>query len=369
MRARRALLGAVLLTATASVTACGEGGDSVVVGGKNFTEQDILGEIVGHWIERTTDLAVERKLHLGGTFLCHRALTGGEIDLYVEYTGTALTAILELAPRQDPDSVYETVRRRYRERFDATWFEPLGFENTFAILVRREAADSLQLETVSDLVPHASDWTAGFGYEFTEREDGLAGLQQRYGLEFGRVRTMDLGLLYRALEEGQVDVVAGNSTDGRVDALDLVMLEDDRSYFPPYEAAPVVRRATLERHPDLRESLRRLSGRITTQEMRRLNREVDLRGRDSRSVAREWVESELADSMGARATGRGPSPWPASRRLRRPQAASRRAESPQPAWPSYGASSRRRARVSASSGALSSLYPLIRAKRRATPPR
>jgi osmoprotectant transport system substrate-binding protein len=250
---------------------------------------------VATWIERTTDLSVRRRLHLGGTFICHEALTTGELDLYVEYTGTALTAILERPPVQDPDSVLRAVRRAYRERWNLAWTEPLGFENTFAMLVRRSTADSLGLESVSDLAEHAGDLRLGVNYEFVEREDGLPGLRETYGMRFrGEPRTMELGLIYRALAEGKVDVVAGNSTDGQVEALDLAMLEDDRRYFPPYHAAPVVDAALLERHPELRRSLERLGGLIDTPEMRRLNRQVDVEGRDFRQVARDWVERTLA---------------------------------------------------------------------------
>ncbi len=292
--AGRLLLAGILAAALLlGAGACGEPAD-LTVGGKNFSEQDVLGHLLADWIEATTDLTVERQVHLGGTFVCHRSLTAGEIDLYVEYTGTALTAILEREPLQDPDSVLAAVREAYRERWDLVWTEPLGFENTFALLVRREVADSLGLESFSDAADHVADWSAGFGYEFAEREDGLSGLRRTYGVDFGATRTMDLGLLYRALDRGKVDLIAGNSTDGRIDALGLAMLRDDRGYFPPYDAAPVVRAAALEAHPSLREALRRLGGRISTGEMRRLNREVDLEGRSARTVAREWVEGELA---------------------------------------------------------------------------
>lgn len=294
---------AVLALGLLPAVACGGAGDreTVTVAGKNFTEQDVLGEILATWIERTTELSVRRRFHLGGTFVCHRALRGGEVDVYVEYTGTGLTAILGRPPVQDPDSAYRVVDRRYRERWDLDWTEPLGFENSFVVLVREATADSLGLETISDAVPHAGAWTPGFGYEFAEREDGLPGLRRTYGLEFGAApRAMELGLVYRALAEGEIDVTAGNSTDGRIDALDLAVLRDDRSYFPPYDAAPVVRRELLRRHPRLEASLDRLGGRISTREMRRMNRAVDLRGRDYREVAREWVRRELsADPAGS----------------------------------------------------------------------
>jgi osmoprotectant transport system substrate-binding protein len=289
------LVAAVLLAALA-LHGCGGERHPLIIGSKNFTEQSLLGEILAGWIERTTAIPVQRRLHLGGTFICHQALLGGGIDLYVEYTGTAFTAILQHPPITDPDSMRRAVASEYGRRWAAEWSAPLGFENTFAILVRRSTADSLGLRTISDAVPHAERWTAGFGYEFTEREDGLPGLELLYGLRFGRdPRLMDLGLLYRALANGHVDLVAGNSTDGQIAALDLLMLEDDRRYFPPYEAAPVVGAAALERYPELRGALRRLAGRLDTEEMRAMNRAVDVEGRDFRQVAREWVERELRD--------------------------------------------------------------------------
>jgi osmoprotectant transport system substrate-binding protein len=286
---------ALLLAASCALTAaCGGERPPLVVGSKNFTEQSILGELVAGWIERTTTIPVRRRLHLGGTFIAHQALIGGQIDLYVEYTGTALTAILEHPPVADRDSVRRAVAAEYDRRWSLQWTPPLGFENTFAILVRRSTADSLGLRTISDAAPHAPGWRPGFGYEFTEREDGLRGLARTYGLRFGRdPRLMDLGLLYRALASEQVDLVAGNSTDGQIAALNLIMLEDDLHYFPPYEAAPVVRKDALEAYPQLGPALRELAGRIDTREMRALNRAVDVDGRDFREVVRDWIDSEL----------------------------------------------------------------------------
>lgn len=286
---------ALLLAASCALTAaCGGERPPLVVGSKNFTEQSILGELVAGWIERTTTIPVRRRLHLGGTFIAHQALIGGQIDLYVEYTGTALTAILEHPPVADRDSVRRAVAAEYDRRWSLQWTPPLGFENTFAILVRRSTADSLGLRTISDAAPHAPGWRPGFGYEFTERKDGLRGLARTYGLRFGRdPRLMDLGLLYRALASEQVDLVAGNSTDGQIAALNLIMLEDDLHYFPPYEAAPVVRKDALEAYPQLGPALRELAGRIDTREMRALNRAVDVDGRDFRAVVRDWIDSEL----------------------------------------------------------------------------
>jgi len=269
-------------------------GDRIVVGSKNFTESDLLGEIVAQQIERRTALPVERRFHLGGTFVCHQAITSGQIDLYVEYTGTAYTAVLQHAPVADRDSVYRTVARDYTQRFGLVWGTPFGFNNTFAITVRHRDATRYGLKRISDLARLAPRWKAGFGYEFLERADGFRGLASVYGLRFASPPTaMDLGLTYRALAEGKVDVIAGNSTDGQIQALDLVVLEDDRQYFPPYEAAPVIRQAALTRHSGVAGALAQLAGRISDAEMRRLNALVDVEHRDIATIARDWLRATL----------------------------------------------------------------------------
>ncbi len=260
---------------------------------KEFTEQIILGELIGILIEESTDLEVVRRLNLAGTFLCHHAVQNGEIDLYVEYTGTAYTGILELPPVSNAQKVYSTVREEYSNRFDLHWTEPLGFNNTFAIMVRGEDARELNLQTISDSIQYARDWQAGFGYEFLHRADGFIGLSRTYGLTFSKPpREMDLGLMYRALAQGEIDFVAGNSTEGLVSVLDLVILEDDLHYFPPYEAAPVVNGKSLKRFPQLRNLLRKLDGLISDQEMRTLNYEVDAKKRNVRQVAFEFLEKK-----------------------------------------------------------------------------
>src|SRR2546430_8531318 len=256
--------------------------DRIVVGSKTFTESDLLGEIVAQQIERRTGLAVARRFHLGGTFVCHQAVTAGQIDLYVEYTGTAYTAVLKHPPVADRDSVYRVVASDYTQRFGLVWGKPLGFNNTFAITVRRRDATRYGLRRISDLARVAPRWRAGFGYEFLERADGFRGLAAVYGLRFASPPiAMDLGLTYRALAEGKVDVIAGNSTDGQIQALDLVVLEDDRHYFPPYEAAPVIRLTTVTRHAEVAVALAQLTGRISDAEMRRLNALADVEHRAS----------------------------------------------------------------------------------------
>jgi glycine betaine/choline ABC-type transport system substrate-binding protein len=274
------------------VLACGSG-DQVVIGSKNFTEQDVLGEILAQELE-ARGIEVERRFHLGGSFVCHNAIVGGEIDLYPEYTGTALTAILKRAPIQDPGQALREVQDAYAARWDLVWGPPLGFENTFALVVRRAEAESLELRTITDLGAVAGRMTAGFGPEFMAREDGYPGLRKAYGIEFGGIRQLDLGLMYRALAEREIDVAVANSTDGRIDALDLVVLADDRRYFPPYQAAPVVRRQALDRHPGLGEGLAALAGALDEAGMRALNREVESGG-DLADVVRAWRERRAQD--------------------------------------------------------------------------
>jgi glycine betaine/choline ABC-type transport system substrate-binding protein len=264
-----------------------------VIGSKNFTEQVILGEILAQQIERKTGLEVDRRLNLGGTLICHEALAAGQLDLYVEYTGTALTAILKEPVMNDPTQVYEKVRQAYADRFKADWAEPLGFNNTFAIIIRSMDAQRLGIHTISEAAPATRNWTAGFGYEFVEREDGYAGLVKTYNLQFAAMpRVMDLGLTYKALAGKQVDFIAGNSTDGLIDSLNLTVLADDKHYFPPYDAVPLVRQAVIEKHPEVRTVLKGLGGKISEEKMRRLNYLVDGEHRDVAEVVKAFLQQE-----------------------------------------------------------------------------
>jgi osmoprotectant transport system permease protein len=260
----------------------------IAVGSKDFTEQVILGELLAQAIEAKTGLNVERRFDLGGT-LAHEALVAGEIDLYVEYTGTAWLAILKGQPSSDPRQVHSRVKDEYAHRFRLDWTEPLGFNNTFAILVRGEDARKLHLKTVSDAAKVSNQWRAGFGQDFMSRADGYPGFARVYGFHFEEVREMDLSLTYRALAEKQVDLIAGNSTDGLISRYGLVQLEDDRHYFPPYDAVPVVRQAVLEKYPELRGVLKQLGGILSVEEMRKLNYAVDGEKRQPKDVVREFL--------------------------------------------------------------------------------
>ena len=284
--------GAILFCVFLSLIAAGCGKrteQKIIVGSKNFTEQIVLAELFAQQIEAHSTLHVERRVNLGGTLICHQALVSGKIDLYPEYTGTALTAVLNDPPQNDPAAVYRRVQEEYRARFGVETMAPLGFNNTFAMVVRGDDAEKLHLRNISDTAPIAPKWRAGFGYEFMERPDGYRGLAAAYGLRFtAEPRILDLGLLYRALADRQVDIVAGNSTDGVIAVLGMVVLQDDRHYFPPYEAVPLVRRATLDRHPEVGVALGALAGKISEDEMRRMNYAVDGERRDPADVAREF---------------------------------------------------------------------------------
>jgi osmoprotectant transport system substrate-binding protein len=286
---RRSLSLLLLLTAMLTPACRAPGGSKITIGSKFFTEQVILAELLAQHIEAKTGIPVDRKTNLGGTLLVHKALEAGQLDLYVEYTGTALTAVLNEAPQGDSAAVYHRVKQLYSERFHFEVAEPLGFENTFAMVIRSDDARNLHLQKTSDIVPLASRWRVGVGYEFLERPDGFRGWSERYNLYFaGTPKVMDLGLIYRALVDRQVDIVAGNSTDGLIDSLGLVALEDDRRYFPPYDAVPVVRQSTLARFPQLRAALADLAGKLTAADIRRLNYAVDSQHQDVAALVRAF---------------------------------------------------------------------------------
>ena len=262
----------------------------ITVGSKNFTEQVILGEIVAQHLEHRLGRRVDRRLNLGGTLLAHQGLVNGDIDLYPEYTGTALTTILKLPPTSDPAAAMALVRAEYQTRFGVEWMDPLGFNNTFAMVIRGEDARKSKLETLSDAARYSPGWKLGVGYEFQQRSDGLAGLLKIYNLPIhGSPKTMDLGLLYKALEQRQVSMVAANATDGQLSVLDVLVLQDDKRYFPPYDCAFVVRTDMLKDNPPLRQALTDLAGLFTDRTMRTLNYQVDGEHRPVKVVAEQFL--------------------------------------------------------------------------------
>ena len=274
----------------------------MVIGAKGYTEQLILGELLAQEIEAKTPLRVKREFSLGSTFLVHEALRRGRIDGYVEYTGTAWTAILNqppLPPQPQPQraeqraeqraKVWQNARQLYSERYGLRLFPSLGFENTFAILIRGADGQRLGLRKISDAVAPARQWTTAFGYEFLNRADGFSGLARRYGLRFAKPPSaMDLGLTYRALADGRVDLIAGDSTNGLIAVLQLQQLEDDLGYFPPYDAVPVFQEASLRRHPELITIIERLTGRLSAATMQKLNAAVDQQRQTPEQVVRRW---------------------------------------------------------------------------------
>jgi osmoprotectant transport system substrate-binding protein len=279
----------LLLVLVAFLTGCASS-PKIVVASKNFTEQVLLGEIVAGQIERRLGIQVDRKLNLGGTLLAHEALKGGSIDLYPEYTGTALTAVLKQQPPKDAKTALQQVQDGYKP-WNIEWLRPLGFNDSFAMVVRADTARDQKVRTLTDAAKRS--WKLGVGYEFIQRPDGLAGLVQAYGLKIeGQPVVMDLGLLYGALQSKKVEMAAANATDGMLAHTEYAVLEDDRHYFPPYECSIVVRTATLQRFPKLREALEELSGRISDTTMRRMNEQVDVEHKSVVDVARDFLNTE-----------------------------------------------------------------------------
>jgi len=265
---------------------------SVSIGSKHFTEQEILAEIMAVLIEENSDITVVRRFNLGGTMVCFNALKTGELDLYAEYTGTGLVNILKMKAVNDPDKVYRTVKDIFAEKYDLAWLKPFGFNNTYTLTMRKADAEASGIRKISDLIPYKDKLLPGFDAEFMQRPDGYPGLRKHYGFEFGKKpRQMDPGLMYKALQEKGVDIIDGFSTDGRIPAYNFVTLLDDKNFFPPYYATPLVRNETLSRYPELKEILNRLSGRISTEEIRKLNYMVDKEEKRPSAVAKEFLKS------------------------------------------------------------------------------
>ena len=293
MRRYRLILCPLIVLATILVACAPSHSDRIVVGSKNFTESFILGELIAQQIEAHTNLKVDRRFYLAGTYICQQAMLAGRIDIYPEYTGTALTAILKENAGGDRAEVYQRVKNAYEQRFGLTLGPALGFNDTFAMEIRGEDARRLNLKTLSQAEKFAPQWRAGFGYEFMERPDGYRGLVAAYNLHFSEPpRIMDLGLLARALKDHQIDFAGGNATDGLIPALDLVVLEDDRHYFPPYEAVPVIREHLLQEHPEIGQALAPLASTISDAEMQQMNYAVDGQHRDTADVVREFLKAK-----------------------------------------------------------------------------
>jgi glycine betaine/choline ABC-type transport system substrate-binding protein len=272
---------------------CSNSNNKVVVGSKPHAEQYVLAEMISLMIEKHTDIEVERKLGLGGgTSNLHPGMENGEIDIYAEYTGTGWLFVLKEELINDPDELYNRVKERYAEEYNIEWFDIYGFNNTYALAVKQELAEEHNLENYSDLAEISDQLTFGAEYDFFEREDGYPGLRDMYGLEFGNTKEMDIGLKYGALDSGEVDVINAYSTDGLLKEYDLKVLEDNRNFFPAYQAATIIRSETLEEHPELREVLERLEGQISDEEMIEMNFLVEKENRDAKDVAEEFLKQK-----------------------------------------------------------------------------
>jgi osmoprotectant transport system substrate-binding protein len=284
---RRSFLAGLALLSTAG---CMPRQSGLTVGSKNFTEQLVLGELLAQYLGSLCRQPIERRFYLAGTYICHQALLAGRIDMYVEYTGTALAAILKEHPSGDSQSLYQQVKDAYKRKFALDVMPPLGFNNSFAMVMRGDDARRLKVTALSQLASVSPNLRLGVGYEFLERQDGYKGLVGTYGLKFAESpRVMDLGLLYRALQNRSVDVVAGNNTDGLITALGFVVLDDDKHYFPPYDAVPIVRPPVFQNCPQARAAFDRLGGHITAEDMRRMNYAVDGEKKDAAEVVREFL--------------------------------------------------------------------------------
>lgn len=277
---------------------CSQRRNGVVVGSKNFTEQLILGEILKQYLGRMCAAPSEGRFYLAGTYICQQALLAERIDTYVEYTGTAVAAVLKEKFSSNRSEVFEQMKAGYKQRFNLDVMPPLGFNNSFAMIVRGDDAKRLGITKLSELAPYAPGMVLGVGYEFLERADGYQGLARTYELKFRKApAVMDLGLLYNALQHRTVDIIAGNNTDGLIEALGLVVLEDDRSYFPPYDAVPVVRPELLQRFASAQTAFSNLAGKISVDEMRKMNYAVDGKKEDASSVAEQLLQSELLPKL------------------------------------------------------------------------
>lgn len=261
----------------------------IVVGSKNFTEQLIVGEMVAVLFE-DAGYPVDRKLRLGGTGLVHESLVKGEVNVYVEYTGTGWTALLKEDPLSDPQEVYDKVKAAYQEKWNLVWLEPWGFNNTYTITMSKAKTEELGISKISDLKDIGGDLVIGATQEFIPRADGLAGLQEKYGFKFKEAKGMDSGVMYEALKEGKVDAISGFATDGRIPAFGFVNLEDDQSYFPPYFAAPVVSGALLEQDPAVADLLNQLANKLDDATMGALNYKVDGDKEEPIDVARQFLK-------------------------------------------------------------------------------
>lgn len=264
----------------------------IVVGSKNFNESILLGELMAQLIEEKMDIEVERKLNLGGTLVCFQALKNGDLDVYADYTGTSLMAILKKPIESDPDKVYNMVQEAYNKEYNIKWLKPFGFNNTYALVVRQDTAEQYNLKTSSDLAKVSDKLVFGTDQEFMNRQDGLKGLKEAYGIKFSEEKAMETALRYQAIANENIDVTNIFATDGELIKYNLSILEDDKNFFPPYYCAPNVNMKTLEKYPELEEVLNLLAGQITDEEMQHLNYLVAVEGKSKEEVAKNFLQEK-----------------------------------------------------------------------------
>ncbi|MGE4584600.1 MAG: glycine betaine ABC transporter substrate-binding protein [Sphaerochaeta sp.] len=267
--------------------------DTITIGSKDFGENIVIGEMLSQLVEAHTDLKVVRKLNLGGTFVNFNAIKNGQIDVYPEYTGTGLTAHLKMDVIKDPDTSYQVVKDAFEKQFGIIWLDPLGFNNTYTLAVTPQVYETYGVQTFSDLVPYAKDLVFGAEHEFFDRQDGFKGLVDTYGFSFkGEPMKLNASLKYQAIGKGDMDVTDAFATDGPIKQYNLKVLKDDKGFFPPYYAAPIVRKEVLEKHPELKGVLNLLQGKLDDATMTELNYQVDVEGKAVEQVAKEFLQSQ-----------------------------------------------------------------------------
>lgn len=292
MKKKLSIVVCLLLVVGLFVGCSGSGNKTVVIGSKDFTENIILGEMIAQMLEANTDLKVERKLNMGGTFVNFEALKKGDIDMYADYTGTGLTAQLKMDVMNDADKVYDIVQKEFNEQFKLKWLKPLGFNNTYAVAVKEDFANKNNINKVSELAPFAPELIFGGEHEFFNRQDGYEGMIEVYGLKFKDVAKMQVALKYQAVGQDKMDVTDAFATDGQLITYKLKILEDDKGFFPPYYAAPVVRMDTLEKYPEIEEVLNQLGDKINDEEMQQMNYQAEAKKVEIEKVVSDFLKNK-----------------------------------------------------------------------------
>lgn len=282
----------ILLSSCSLPGLSGPAKKTITIGTLGTAESSIMGNMIRLMIEHYSDLKVEMVGNLGSSTVQHKAMMSGELDITAtRYTGTDLVGALGMEPVKDPEKALKIVKKEFKQRFNQTWFDSYGFANSYAFTVSGELARKENLKKVSDLEPFASELRLGVDSSWIRRPAvGYDSFIETYGFEFGRVFPMSIGLVYKAVESEEMDVVLAYSTDGRVEAFDLVTLKDDKHLFPPYDSSPVVRNEVLKKHPELRDIIQKLNGTVSTKKMRKMNYKANVELTEPKIVAKEFLE-------------------------------------------------------------------------------